>query len=359
MEDRVIVDFDALDRIAGKLKTAGSELESAGKLLSASSLSSAGGAYLRLSDCGASLQTIGGCVSAGTVAQAVASYRAALNRISAYSSNLASAVSTTASLFRSAESGSTTAATAVPVGAAATIAAVAATSPMWDWLGYELDDGSVTAWLGKASASGGDDYLSGEVNAYLGKAKAEAKLKASLMKGEVKKEYKNGEWTEKEVFTVLNLEAAAGASASVLSADATASAGNNWLGSELKVEGSAGNASVEAKGQVSVGEDGINAVVKGEAMVSAVEGEVSGTVTILGIEFTAKAGGYAGAVGVEGKAGIENNKLVVEGGVAAIFGGSVGFEIGLSDETWDFITDTVDTITDGVSDFVDFLTFWD
>ncbi|MCD8323333.1 MAG: hypothetical protein LUC89_10710 [Oscillospiraceae bacterium] len=108
MEDRVIVDFDALDRIAGKLKTACNELESAGKLLSASSLSSAGGAYLRLSGCGASLQTVGGSVSAGTVAQAVTSYRAALNRISAYSSSLASAVSTTASMFRSAESGSST-----------------------------------------------------------------------------------------------------------------------------------------------------------------------------------------------------------------------------------------------------------
>ena len=56
-------------------------------------------------------------------------------------------------------------------------------------------------------------------------------------------------------------------------------------------------------------------------------------------------GGYAGAVGVEGKVGIEDNKFVLEGGAAALIGGSAGIEIGFNDEGWD--------------NFVDFIVFWD
>ena len=50
---------------------------------------------------------------------------------------------------------------------------------------------------------------------------------------------------------------------------------------------------------------------------------------------TGKVGGYAGAVGVEGKVGIEDNKFVLEGGAAAVIGGSAGIEIGFHDEGWD------------------------
>jgi len=90
---------------------------------------------------------------------------------------------------------------------------------------------------------------------------------------------------------------------------------------------------------------GVNANVKGEAMVAAVEGEAKGTINILGLEITGKVGGYAGAVGVEGKVGIEDNKFVLEGGAAALIGGSAGIEIGFNDEGWD--------------NFVDFIIFWD
>ena len=80
-------------------------------------------------------------------------------------------------------------------------------------------------------------------------------------------------------------------------------------------------------------------------MVSAVEGKAEGTINILGLEITGKVGGYAGAAGVEGKVGIEDNKLVIEGGVAALIGGSAGLEIGFNEVGWD--------------NFVDFIIFWD
>ena len=80
-------------------------------------------------------------------------------------------------------------------------------------------------------------------------------------------------------------------------------------------------------------------------MVSAAQGEVKGTVNILGVEITGKLGGYAGAAGVKGKVGIEDNKFVLEGGAAALLGVSTGVEIGFNEEGWD--------------NFVDYVVFWD
>lgn len=215
------------------------------------------------------------------------------------------------------------------------------------WLGYEFDEDNpgVTAWIGKADAEIKTEDVYADVNAYLGKAEAKAESKVGFMQVEIKKEYKNGEWTEKEKLAFLTTEASAGASVAAFAADAKADVGSDMLGVEGKAEGTIGSAKAEVKGKFSVGEDGINANVKGEAMVSAVEGKVSGTINILGIEITGKAGAYAGALGVEGKAGIENNKLVLEGGVAALFGLSAGVEVGFNEEGWD--------------NFVDFITFWD
>lgn len=216
-----------------------------------------------------------------------------------------------------------------------------------DWFGYEFaeDHPGITAWIGKISASVGNEWAHAGVNAYLGKAEAEAKLKGSLMEYQKKKKYKDGKWTETESFEILHGEASAGASVSILAADINAGVGNDMLGLEVKGEGSAGNAKAEVKGEFSIGEDGVNALASGKAMVSAVEGKASGTINILGFEITGKVGGYAGAAGVEGKIGIDDNKFVMEGGVAALVGVSGGIEIGFNSTGWE--------------KFVDFITFWD
>lgn len=216
-----------------------------------------------------------------------------------------------------------------------------------DWFGYELTDDhpGITAWVGKASAEAGNDWSSAEVNAYVGKAEAEAKADGSFMEYKKKKKYMNGEWTETETLDVLSAEIGASASVSALAGDAKAEVGGDMLGAEVKAEGNVGEAVAEAKGEFSIGEDGVNAVASGKAMVAAAEGKASGTINILGIEITGKVGGYAGAAGVEGKIGFEDNKFVLEGGLAAVFGVSGGVEIGFNEEGW--------------SNFIDFITFWD
>lgn len=234
-----------------------------------------------------------------------------------------------------------------------------------EWLGYELADGNpgITAWLGKASAEAENEWGYAGVNAYLGKAEAAADADFAFMETKKKKEYVDGKWVEKTVTEFIAVEASAGASVSVLAVDAEAGVGTDMLGAEISAEGSAGNAKAEVKGEFSITEDGVNANVGGEAMVSAVEGEAKGTINILGIEITGKIGGYAGAAGVEGKIGIEDNKFVMEGGVAALLGVSGGVEIGFNDEGWDNFTEGVqegwNDFTDGVGEFVDFVTFWD
>lgn len=221
------------------------------------------------------------------------------------------------------------------------------TSASGSWLGYETDDNhpGVTAWIGKGSATvSGDDYSAG-VNAYVGKAEAEAKAKFKLISDSSKSKYKDGKWKDSDSSELLAAELAASASASVAAVDAKFTSGDDMLGVEGKAEGSIGSTEAEAKAKVSVGDDGINANVKAKAMVSAAEGKVSGTVNILGIEITANVGGYAGAIGAEGKAGIEDNKFVLEGGVAALIGVSADIEVGINEEGW--------------NNFVDFVTFWD
>lgn len=234
-----------------------------------------------------------------------------------------------------------------------------------DWLGYELADGKpgITAWLGKASAEAENEWGYAGVNAYLGKAEAAADADFAFMETKKEKEFVDGQWVERTVTAFVSAEASAGTSVSVLAADGEAGVGTDMLGAEIAAEGSAGNAKAEAKGEFSITEDGVNANVGGKAMVSAVEGEAKGTINIFGIEITGKIGGYAGAAGVEGKVGVEDNKFVVEGGVAAVLGVSGGIEIGFNDEGWENFTQGVqegwNDFTDGVGEFVDFVTFWD
>ena len=130
-----------------------------------------------------------------------------------------------------------------------------------------------------------------------------------------------------------------------MAVDAEGSLGTDMLGVEGQAEGAVGTARAELSGEISVSEDGINAYAEAGAMVAAAEGTVSGTVNFLGLEVTGEVGGYAGALGLEGEIGIQDNKFVIGGDIAAFLGVSGRIEIGLNEEGW--------------NNCVDFLTFWD
>ncbi len=219
-----------------------------------------------------------------------------------------------------------------------------------DWLGYELDGDhpGVTGWIGKAESATGPAWDHREVKAYLGKGSAEIDADGYFMQKVTKREYENGQWTEKETFQVIGAEVAAGASVSFLELDYSSNVGDDMLGVETSAEGKVGSARAGAEGKFSIGEDGVNAYAKGEAIVAAVEGKASKSINFLGLEIKGEASGYAGGAGVEGEFGFRDGKFVMKGGVAAVIGGSVGIEIGLNDAG-----------KEAVGKFVDFVTFWD
>jgi hypothetical protein len=205
-----------------------------------------------------------------------------------------------------------------------------------------------TVYMGKVSASQTDGDTYGEVNAYVGKVKAETTAKFKFMDTKSKTEYQDGEWTDKDSFEVLDAELGIGIAASAVSVDGKVKSGDDLLGSELSGEIDVLAADAEGKGKLSIGEDGVNAYAKGKLMVSAVEGKGSTTINFLGFKITGSATGYAGALGVEGKAGLEDGEFTLEGGVAAALGFSLGISVGLND-----------TGKENVNKFVDFITFWD
>ena len=103
MEDRIVVDFNALNSIANKLNTAGTDLDAAMSILSGVYLAQESGAYLRLNGANLSLKSVGGMVSAANVAQAVTSYRSALKRLSSHCAAMVGGVRIAVSLFESVE----------------------------------------------------------------------------------------------------------------------------------------------------------------------------------------------------------------------------------------------------------------
>lgn len=235
------------------------------------------------------------------------------------------------------------------------------TSPFTgSWLDYEFADDhpGVTAWIGKVSGRTEDENSYAEVNAYLGKVEAKAKGKFKLFSDKDKEEYqtlkdvKEGNAENEEEFKYLDAEVELGVSGNIASVEGKTGVGDDMFGSELESKIEIGNAAAKGEGELSIGENGVNANVSGELMVSAAEGEVKGTINILGFEITGTVGGYAGAVGLEGKVGFDDGKFVCKGGAAAVLGLSGGIEIGLNEEGWD-------NFVDGCESIVDFVVFWD
>lgn len=103
MADRIIVDFQALDRISSQLNAAGRELDQALSQLARLRVTQDAGANVRIGGCGTSLRTIGMTVSAETVSAAVSSYKNAVENVSWYTSRLGTAVQNVSELFETIE----------------------------------------------------------------------------------------------------------------------------------------------------------------------------------------------------------------------------------------------------------------
>lgn len=104
MQDRIVVDFDALNRIAARLQTASRELDTAAGSLGGLSLTRDAGAEQRLGNASRSLRTVDTAVGAGTVAAAIRSCKSALGQVGDYGERLSAAVRNISSLFETTES---------------------------------------------------------------------------------------------------------------------------------------------------------------------------------------------------------------------------------------------------------------
>lgn len=103
MENRITVDFNALDRIVKKLNTASNDLQDAVSILAAAHPTQKNGGDLRIQGASTSLRSVGGTVQAYNVAQAVQNYRIAVARLSSHSHALAAGVRSVSSAFRGVE----------------------------------------------------------------------------------------------------------------------------------------------------------------------------------------------------------------------------------------------------------------
>ena len=100
MANRIVVDFNSLERISRKLMEAGHDIEEAASILGAVRPTQANGAYTRLNGLSISFRSIGGSVSASNAAQVAVNYRSAARRLSHYAHSLATGVKETGALFR-------------------------------------------------------------------------------------------------------------------------------------------------------------------------------------------------------------------------------------------------------------------
>lgn len=133
----------------------------------------------------------------------------------------------------------------------------------------------------------------------------------------------------------------------------------NFIKNDYATLGVKGNVKIleahgEAKARLGIGEDGINALLKGEigANVASVEGKVSGS--LCGIKGSI-GGELKFGIGVEGKIGIENGEFVYKVGAALGPGASVSGSIGLKPE--EFIN-TVNYFADKVGGSLNNVITW-
>lgn len=191
-----------------------------------------------------------------------------------------------------------------------------------------------TAWCGKAYANAQNKWGYAGINTYFGKAEAKADADTKFMNSTMEKKKRDEKWDEERKKKIVDIGCEVGGSVSALAIEAEAGLGNDTLGIEGKVEGTVMNGEIGGEGKIEVDEKGVDAYLEGEAMVAALEGEASASFNILGLEIKGTVGGYAGAFGAEGKIGIKDNTLVIDGGAAAFLGVSAGIEIGINEDGW-------------------------
>ncbi len=142
MADRIIVDFEALERISSRLGAAGRELDRAMSQLARLHVTRDAGADVRISGCGIRLRITGMTVSAGTVGAAVSSYKSAVGNVSWYTSNLGAAVQTVFDLFERTENSLSGKKLDAGESASASEGAIneSSSSSWWDFFAKHLED---------------------------------------------------------------------------------------------------------------------------------------------------------------------------------------------------------------------------
>ncbi|WP_261304025.1 hypothetical protein [Paenibacillus andongensis] len=190
--------------------------------------------------------------------------------------------------------------------------------------GYELDDKSVKAYVGKASASGKYGITEGEVNTYVGKTEANWDAHAGLWTkdyNETTKKWETGKFNP-------NLTLEGGVEVDLIEAEAKGKVGNDDLALIGEAKGTVGSA--EAKAGIEFDLQKLELDAKGSLKASAFAGEVKGGFEILGYEIGIKLKGDALSVGVEGEAqfDVERQKFKIGGSASALFGAGLELEIG-------------------------------
>jgi len=225
----------------------------------------------------------------------------------------------------------------------------------WDWLGASAENGEAIAYLGHGHAEGDWGWGNASVDTYIGKAKAWWDVDFDFYGW--KREKEKGDEKAKDSTKFFNLGIEAGASAELVQSEGEVVLGDGNLGFTIAGEGSVGKAGAAL--DVHVGYDkekGFTAKGEAEAIVAAAKGEAKASFSFLGFDFTFKIGGYAGALGVEAEYVFENGKFSGKAGFAALFGFSLGFEIGFNDaakDNWNAVTDWVENAAEDVTDWVE------
>ena len=400
MNDRIVVDFYALDRIAKQLGNAGSELNAAMSQLANLHLTRDSGAYLQLNGADISLRSVGGTVSASTVTQAIQSYRSTLGRLSAYSDSLAGAVGQTSSKFSrtdaalgrgldtgdfSAKNNETTDATPTTSQGHRSWIAKFLNNELKEsgsFLSGDLSGEGLLWGVSTAGAVSGSilygeagikskmnwkwkdkdgnwDFksfgLSTEAKATGAVAKGSAegnfgylhgKLEGSVLTGAVSGNVKATLWDDGRFNP--SLSAGLKGEGSAISGNAEAGIGTDQYGVYGKADGQVLHAEGEAKigiGYIQTDNSGnaqYGIVAEGKGMASIAQGKVKGGVTIFGIDIDVGIEGYAGAVG--GKAGGYITTKGVKGKIGGALGLGAGLEVSVdwSDAKW--LGDAADTI---------------